>query len=223
MDCFIKKIFLDKVDEGTHSQFVRFGKGQFKNKAALKLQNSSKIKVGGSFEYAKDFAVLVSELANVNFSGVVMSKEKLDIEGEEKKKAEIYVYEVENITSDKIKEITPKTYILLLDAEGQGITLKCKKKLPKPGKSGDAKVDDKFCQIEADPKYLGKIKEALFWDIPECKKASVAHDYEITGLIMPEGEKDFEKIRIMTKRKGKITRKVEFDKKPLVKEREMIV
>jgi len=222
MDCFIKKIFTGNPDEQGHRQFVRFGKGSFVNKAALKLQKSAKIKVGGSFEYASDFAVLVSELANINFSGIVMSKEKLDIGGE-KKKAGSFVYEVENISSEKLKEIVPKVYMLLLDGEGEGISLKCKKKLPKPGKSGTAKVDDKFCLIEANMSYWGEIKEALFWDLPECKKATVVHDFIIDNLIMPEGEKDFEKIRLMTKRQGKITRKIEFDKNPIVKEKEFCV
>jgi len=221
MESFIKKIFLGKEDEQVHLQFIRFGKGKFENRALLKLQKSSGIKLSGSFEYARDFAVLASELADVKFSGIIMSKEKLDF-GNEKKKAEVFAYEVENISSEKIKEISPKAYVLLLDGEGQGIRLKCKKKLPMPGKSGTAKKDDKFCQIEADLKHWDKIKEAFFWDVPECKKVSISHDFVIESLIFPQGEKDFEKIRILTKRQGKIIRKIEANKKLLTYEKEFL-
>jgi len=98
---------------------------------------------------------------------------------------------------------------MMLDAEGQGISLKMKKKLPKPGKSGEAKIDDKFCILEADLKYWLKIKD--FFMLPDCKKAKISHTYIIEEIVMPKGEKDFAKIREMAKRKGKLIRKEEVD------------
>ena len=44
-----------------------------------------------------------------------------------------------------------------------------KKNLPKPGKSGEGKIDDKFCQLEAGFECWNRIKEMFFWDI-EGKK-----------------------------------------------------
>ncbi|MCX6748305.1 MAG: hypothetical protein NT076_01750, partial [Candidatus Pacearchaeota archaeon] len=105
---------------------------------------------------------------------------------------------------------------------GEGLNLKMGKKLPKPGKGGDAKVDDKFCQLEADLKYWPGIKETFFWDF-DGKKATVTHDFLIDNLKFPSGEKDFEKIRVMAKRMGKITRKMIVDGVEKVREADLEV
>lgn len=217
VESFIKKIWDGKAEEA-HSQFVRFGKGVFAGRAALSLNKGSSIKLGGSFEYVSEFAILVSELdANAKFSGIILSKIELSgMSG--KKKSGIIEYEVTDFQASKIQEIKDKIYALLLDAEGNGISLKSKKKLPKPGKSGELKIDDKFAVIEADLKYWDKIKEAFMF--PECKKCKVNHTISITEIIIPKDEKDFEKARILAKRKGKITRKLNIDKTEKQEERD---
>ena len=107
---------------------------------------------------------------------------------------------------------------MFLDAKADGIEFKCKKKLPKPGKS-EGKVDDKFCVLKADLKYWNKIRENFFPDVPEnAKKCAAKHTFEIQKIIIPEGEKDYEKIRIFSKRAGKIKRILEIDKKEEIKE-----
>ena len=85
MECFIKEIFNGNC-ERTHNQFVRFGKGKFENRAVLNLQKTSKIKLRGSFEWANDFVEIASELADIKFSGIILSKENLDL-GNEKNKS----------------------------------------------------------------------------------------------------------------------------------------
>ena len=100
--------------------------------------------------------------------------------------------------------------------------LKIKKKLPKPGKNED-KIDGKFCQLEVDEKSYSKIKEDLFWDLPDAKKINVKHKLFIENIIMPEGEKDFAKIRELAKRKGKIIREAEIDGQKITKEYEFEV
>lgn len=195
MECFIKKIFLGKADEACHRQFVRFSKGKFAGRAVLSLNKEASVKIGGSFEWANEFAILVSELADVKFLGIVLSKDAIEgLSG--KKKTSRYEYNFSG-NSDELRKISEKAYAMLLDTElldgeGSGISLKIKKKLPKPGKSRDAKLDDKFCQLEADLKYWPMIKEAFFWDVPECKKAKIQHEYVIDEIILPKGEKDFE-------------------------------
>ena len=220
MDSFIKKIFQGEMDEKVHNQFVRFGKGEYAGRAVLTLHKTSKVKLKGSFEYANDFINLVAELGDFNFSGVVVSKEPLDLENE-KKKAGAYYYEVSNVTSEKVRELAEKTYVMLLSVDSEDLKLKIKQKLPKPGKSGERKVDDKFCQLEADLIYYPQIKDTFFWDVPDCKKVKASHIYQVTSLKMPAKEEargDFEKIRLLTKRVGKIIRKLEVDKKELKKE-----
>ena len=217
MKSFIRKIFDKENDESVHSQFVRFGKGKYSNRAVLSLNKSDKIKARGSFEYANDFAMIACELGKeLEISGKIMSKISLkDLIGglgTEDIKRGLFVYEVAGkVDGEKLKEILKKAYISLLDIETAGIVLKTKKKLPKPGKGGEGKVDDKFCQLEADSKFWPGIKEAFYWDV-EGKKAQVLHDFIIEDIVMPNGEKDFEKIRIMSKRKGKITRRCIVDK-----------
>ncbi len=222
MDCFIKKIFQDRVDEAVHNQFVRFGKGSYEGRAVISLRKNSKVKLKGSFEFANDFVLLVSELANVKFSGVILSKKPLNLQGE-KNKAGLHVYDVSEIESEKVREISDKVYFMLLDAETSELKLKIKKKLPKPGKSGEGKVNDKFCQFEADLKFYEKIKQAFFWDVPGGKKIRAEHSYNITELIMPEGEINFEKIRLKTKRKGKIIRKLKVDGREMREEKDFEV
>jgi len=229
MDCFIKKIWQGKGEE-THGQFVRFGKGRFETRALLTLQKTSKVKVKGSFEYVNDFVLLVSELIKeIEIEGIILSKEDIsknlssnNINGvSETKKGGLFFknnIDKQKIASEILIEMFPKIYFALLDISGEGINLKIKKVLPKPGKSGEGKVNDKFCQLEADLKYYGKIKEAFFWDIPDCNKTKASHIYEITDLIYPKDEKDPAIIRLKTKRKGKIIRKLEIDKQEQIKE-----
>jgi len=210
MECFIKKVWQGKGEEA-HNCFVRFSKGRFENRAVLNLQKSAKIKLRGSFEWANDFVKVASELGEAKFSGIILSKEELkELEIIGKWKKELIEYNLE-LHSEKIKQIRDKVYCMMLDAESSEFSLKMKKKLPKPGKSGTGKIDDKFCVLEADLKFWPQIKEAFM--LPECKKCKISHTFLIEEIILPKDEKDFAKIREMAKRKGKIIRKMEVDGK----------
>lgn len=214
---FIKKIFEGKGDESAHKQFMRFGKGAYGRRALLSLRKTKSVKVKSSFEFANDFVLFVAELGEFDFDGFIWSKDEISgLSGG--KKAGKYVYEVKEFKSSQVKEIANKAYYFLLNVNSEGVKLKIKKKLPKPGKSED-KVDDKFCQMELDGKYFGKVKEDFFWDLPEAKKISVEHKFVITEIVAPQtDEKDFAKIRELAKRKGKIIRKAEVDGKEVLKE-----
>lgn len=214
---FVKNIFNGEINDFVHNQFVRFGKGNYEGRALISLHKTSKIKIKSSFEFCNDFVGFVSELGNYEFSGVIISREEikgLGLNG--KKTGGAYQYNIEKIESEKIKEIKERVSFLLLNVD-KDIKLKIKKKLPKPGKSAD-KVDDKFCQLELDLKFWGKIKEEFFWDLPECKKAKIKHTFLIENIVYPQNEKDFEKIRLLSKRKGKIIRNIEVDGKGMKKE-----
>ena len=227
---FIKKVFDKDIDEGVHQQFVRFGKGIYENRAVVKFMKSKEIKVNSTFEYANDFVKLISELAGImNVSGIILSKEEISglmsknsIKGNSETKRGGLYYEnninSQELNSEQLKILEKESYFALLDIKAEGIEFKCKKKLPKPGKSA-AKVDDKFCVLKADLKYFHKIKEEFFPDVPEdAKKCSVKHTFEIQKIIPPEGEKDYEKIRLLSKRAGKLTRILEIDKKETKRE-----
>jgi hypothetical protein len=228
---FIKKIFENKIDDSVHKQFVRFGKGTYPGRAVIKItKQPEKIKIGTSFEMANDMVEFISELGGGKVSGIVLSKEDISKSLHEKgfydidtsKKAGMFVSVIEqDCNPSELKELVSNSYACLLDIEAPGISLKSKKKLPKPGKSGDLKIDDKFCQLELNIKFWPQVKKELAFDIQnDFKKSLAVHTYIISEIIMPKGEKDFEKIRLLAKRKGKITRKITLDKQEIVKEKD---
>ena len=230
---FIKKLVEGKVDEDVHRQFTRFGKGEYGGRFLLSLWKTKKIKIKSSFEFANDLVALCSEFGNCKVSGIVMSKESLknilkekNIEGNVVvKKGGLYYENIipsQELSGEQLKALEENSYSTLLDLESKDFKLKIKKKLPKPGKNED-KIDRKFCQLEVDEKSYSKIKEDLFWDLPDAKKINVKHKLFIENIIMPEGEKDFAKIRELAKRKGKIIREVEIDGQKITKEYELEV
>lgn len=228
---FIKKIFENKVDDSVHKQFVRFGKGTYPGRAVVKItKQPDKIKIGTSFEMTNDLVEFCAGFGGGHVSGIVLSKEDISKTLHEKgfydidtlKKSGMFVSVIEKDCNEfQLKELVNNSYACLLDIEAPGISLKSKKKLPKPGKSGDLKIDDKFCQLELDIKYWSQVKSEFAFDIQnDFKKALTVHTYTITDIIMPKGEKDFAKIRLLSKRKGKITRKITLDKQEIVKEKD---
>jgi len=218
---FIKKIVDGEIDEKVHHQFVRFGKGEYKRRFLLNLMKSKKIKIKTSFEFANDLVKLSSMFGNCKVSGIVLSKKDIsDIMSQnniqcnaESKKGGIYYQNNildQELTGEKLIELEKEAYFTLLDVEGEDFKLKIKKKLPKPGKSED-KIDDKFCQLEVDEKFYSMIKDDLFWDIPDVKKVSISHEVVVSEIIIPDelkSETDYAKVREMSRRKGKITRKI---------------
>lgn len=205
MESFLKRVLTGKHDADSHRYFIRFGKGNYARRFLLSFAKGTKLKVKGSFEMANDFVKFVKENKDVKFSGSILTKSK--IAGKEgKKKAGVFAYE---IVESSIKEFE-NAYFYLLNVDDGEIKLRIKKALPKPGKDAD-KIDDSFCLMELDLKYWPKIKEAFFWDVPECKKAIVEHELKITDIEIPSGEKDPVKMRELARRKGIAVRKITAD------------
>ena len=202
----MKNIIEGKEDENAHRQFVRFGKGNYRRTFLISVSQGKKIKVRASFELANDLVAFVRENKDVKFSGKVLMLDK--VPGKVgRKKSGSFVYEI----SESSLEEFENPYFYLLDANSEDLVLKIKKKLPKPGKNV-AKIDDKFCSLDAEVSYWSKIKENFFWDLPDnFKKATIEHELVINEIVYPEGEEDSAKIRELSKRKGKIIRKVTID------------
>lgn len=212
MESFIKKIISGKTDDDSHRYVIRFGKGEYERRFLLSLAKGAKIKMKTSFEFANDLVKFVDENKKVKFSGRILSKEKISgIDG--RKKAGVFVYEVEESSLEKFEN----AYYYLLDVNDSEIVLKIKKSLPKPGKDAE-KIDDGFCSLTLEPKYWNALKNAFFWDLPECKKAIIEHKLIINEIVLPKDEKDPAKIREKALRKGKIVRKMEIDGKESSKE-----
>ncbi len=212
MDSFIKKVLTGKSDADSHRYFIRFGKGDYKRRFLISLAKGNKIKMKTSFEFANDLVKFVDENKKVKFSGKILSKEK--VAGKDgRKKAGVFVYEVSECELKEFNDV----YYYLLDVNDSEIVLKIKKSLPKPGKEAD-KIDDGFCSLIVEPKYWAALKNAFFWDLPECKKAVIEHELKIKDIILPKGEKDPAKMRELAKRKGTIIRKMILDGKETAKE-----
>src|SRR3989344_2319573 len=173
MESFIKRVLANNSDEDSHRYFTRFGKGDYKRRFLISLARGEKIKVKTSFEFANDLVKFANEDKNLKFSGKILLKEKAA--GKEgRKKAGLFVYEVSECSLREFEN----AYYYLLDANDSEIILKIKKSLPKPGKN-EEKIDDGFCSLVIDVKYWPALKNNFFWDVPECKKASIEHELKI--------------------------------------------
>jgi len=225
---FIKKIFENKIDESVHKHFIRFGKGIYDKRAIINVtKNSEKIRMSTSFEFANDLVVFVSGLAQkFSVKGVILSKEKID-GFDFRKKTGIFCATIEKeMSSYELKQLAEKAYATLLDCNAPGISLKIKKKLPKPSKTGETKVDEKFCVLELDKRFWQKLHDEFLFDLPnEMKKGKIEHSYFIKEIVLPpssEKETDFEKLRILAKKKGILQRKIIADGKEIIKEKEFV-
>ena len=206
MDSAIKKVLHGQGDETTHQYFVRYGKGTYQRRFILNLaKTKAKIKLRGSFEWANDFVAFARSLGKTNFSGVVLMREKIPGKAGKKKKG-AFAYEL----NEEGVEDFENAYFYLLNHKSDEVVLKVKKSLPKPGKDAE-KIDDKFCQLDLDMKHWEAAKETFFWDVPDCKKASINHTLHITDIVLPTGESDPAKMRELAKRAGTITRKITCD------------
>lgn len=216
---FIKKIWQKVSDDSVHKNFTRFSKGVFENKAVMNVSRNGKIKISGTYEVVNDLVELAASLVpSLKVSGIVMSRKPIQgMEGKEKKG--LYNYELnETIDGKKLAEIAGNSFYSLLDCSGNGIELTTKKKIPRPSSKGIDKVNDKFIKMQLDIKFWPKVKDEFLFNLPEGKKSRIIHKYEIKEIVLPKGEKDFEKIRVMAKRKGKLTRVAEVDGKQIVQE-----
>jgi len=209
---FIKKVFDGMVDESVHLQFQKFSKGEFLNRAMIHVKKTgNKFTIKTSAEFANEMVRAVAEKLNgsVKVTGAIVSTLDLDIEYKDKKQfqgVKRYIIDKE-MSKEEILGLLdefPKNFFAL-SFEASDSKLKIKPKAPKSGKPGkgadEPKID--FCKLVTTDAEFGK---SFVFEKPDFKEALIKHNYYITDMIMPEGEKDFAKIREMAKRKGKIVR-----------------
>ncbi|MDD5192338.1 MAG: hypothetical protein PHH54_07025 [Candidatus Nanoarchaeia archaeon] len=234
MDCFIKKIFEGKTlnDELVHFQFIKFGKGQFGEKAMIRGKNSDgNYSIDTTSEYAKELIISLAEKigkSKVSVTGALISTLNLDgrFDYKERKMAmgvKKYMIEKE-MTGQEILELCNKidrAFFALSFGFGDD-DLKIQAKSPKSAKgAGSAKKEDakakiNFCKLKTKDKEL--VKSLLLDDEMNFKKIEIKHNFEVNEIVIPKNEKDFAKIREMAKRKGKIIRELDIDGKKLKKE-----
>lgn len=228
MQSFIKKIFEDKVDEEVHQQFIKFSKGEFKNRALVSGKKTAKnVSLGLSAEFANELVKSVAEklTEKVKVTGAIVSTKDLtgEIEFKDKKQfqgVKRYILDTE-MTGEELITLCndfPKAFIAL-SFNAEDTQLKIKPKTPKtgkPGKGGEAPKAD-FCKLKTTDESL--IKEYLF-DIPSFKKVDIQHTFLIEDIEIPKDEKDPVLMREKAIRKGKIIRKINVDGNERIEEKE---
>jgi hypothetical protein len=240
MDCFIKKIFDGKTDELVHIQFQKFSRGEFKDRALIRVKDSKEIiSLSTTSEYARELVRALAEKLGDNktlVTGAIISA--LELQGfkyEERKMAmgvKKYIINRE-MTGKELIEICDgvlKAFIGLSFKVGDD-ELNIKDKSPKSmkGVSSQKKEDEDlkidFCKLKTKDR---KLIEGLVFDSEAkgVKKVEVKHDFIITDIIVPDElkkEKDFAVIREKALRKGKIIRTLDIDGKIIKKEKEFLV
>ena len=229
----IKKIFDKIFDEEVHADFLKFGRGEYKDKYLIECKKQAKnwsLKTGPEFV---NYLVKKS-LENLNgateIKGIIVStmdlSEEVDFEIVKKgnfqgiRKLTINT----SIEPSKIIELMekyPKAFFAL-SFKGENFVLKVKAKAPKSGKPGKESEDGPkvdFCSLKTNDENL--IKEILF-GVEDFNEAKVNHTINIEGIVYPENMGDLKpaEIRAQSKKKGRIIRKSIVDGKETITEAE---
>jgi len=227
----IKKIFDGNFDDEVHDHFIKFSRGDFKDKYlvnAKKQANKWAIKTGP--EFANFF--VSSGLSNcsgpIKVSGIISTT--LDLSGDIKFEIEKignfqgvkkYVINTE-VNPEEITSLVEKypRAFFALSFSNSDMDIKIKAKPPKSGKpgKGDEEVKADFCTIKTNKE---EVVREFFFDVGiDWKEIAIKHDILIDGIVYPKdmaGLKPAE-IREQSKRKGKIVRRIVVDGRERVEE-----
>lgn len=210
----IKQIFEKKIDDALHQRFIRFGKGEFE-RFLITIKKGKNLKIKTSYDFANDLVGLIAE--NIDEDAAVKGsilankdcQSELNFEIEDfKKKGKLFIATINTtLTKEQLRNLYEKfnSNFLLLNIDSIKFKLKCGKSLPKPGK----KLKDDFCSATLPLTLLDEFAFDFSHDFNEAK---IVHRIVIDEIIVPEEYKnDFEKARLMAKRKGTLTREIAFN------------
>ena len=222
---FIKKVFDKKIDEDVHMQFQKFSRGEFRNRAIVKVKKvKDKYTISTTAEFANELVRLIAEKLGNNktkVTGAIISTldlgKQIDF-NTRKQFMGIKQYGIEREISGKeileMLEKFPKVFFALSFSSGEDV-LKIKAKAPKsakPKNKDEAPVPD-FCKLITTDE---KIAKDFVWETNDFKLAEIFHDFIIESIVVPNSlkeEKDFAVVREKSLRKGKIIRRTIIDGK----------
>ena len=222
---FIKKVFDKKIDEDVHSQFQKFSRGEFRDRAIVKVKKAKdKYTIFTTAEFANEFVRLMAEKLGNNktkVTGAIISTLDLGKEidfNTRKQFMGVKQYGIEREISGKeileMLEKFPKVFFALSFSVGDEV-LKIKAKAPKsakPKNKDEAPTPD-FCKLVTNDEKIGK---DFVWETNDFKLAEIYHDFFIDSIVIPDSikhEKDFAVVREKSLRKGKIVRRAIIDGK----------
>jgi len=231
----IKKIFEGEFDDQVHNQFLKFSRGEFKNKYLINgKKQATKWAVKTGAEFANNFVynALKNIEGEVHVKGIIIStidlrdEIKFDIakvgnfQGIRKNQIDTTVNPQEILD---LMEKYPKVFFAL-SFKTDDIDLKIKAKAPKDAKAGKGDEDIKadFCTIKtSNPEVI----RPLFFDCGlNFKEISINHTLNITGIVYPEDMESLKpaEVREKAKREGILTRKIILDGRETVTEAKFI-
>ncbi len=219
----MRKIFDGIFDDEVHLAFLRFGRGQYKNKYLLHGKRQAKnwaVKTGAEYTNFLVRSCLGKIDGYVAISGVIVSTLDLknEIEFEIKKVSNFqgvrkYIIDTE-IEPSKILDLIdkyPKGFFAL-SFKGEGFVLKIKAKAPKSGKSGkdDEKPVADFCSLKIGDRT---IIDELFFGVGDFQEVSIRYEIDVTDIVYPTDIENLKptEIRELAKRKGVIKRDIDVD------------
>jgi hypothetical protein len=222
---FIKELFEGKKPAELHEEFLKFGKGEFKNKyliEAKKQKDKYTIKTSNEFTNSLVKKCLEHIHEKINVSGIIVSTFDLrqgmggfvfNPEEEIKQFMGIKQLKVDGeIEPSKILEVMKKfpRAFYALSFSTENIELKIKPKAPKSAKPSTSEKGPSadFCSLKTANHEL--IKDLLF-DAPSFNELKISHIIKVEDIRYPRDEKDPIKIRENSIRIGKITRILEID------------
>ena len=228
---FIKKVFDKAVDNDVHLQFQKFSRGEFKNRALVRVKKvKDKYTIVTTAEFANELVkTLAEKLGNekAKVTGGIISTinlkeipkyhnllEKATVKQFQGVKN--YSIDVE-ISGNEIIEIInafPKAFFALSLSTKDSI-LKIKPKAPKSAKpkNKDETPKPDFCKLITTDEKLAK---EFFFEKVDFKDAEINHDFYIDEIVVPDeikNEKDFAIVREKSHRKGRIVRRTVIDGK----------
>ncbi len=220
----IKKIFEGIFDEEVHTNFLKFGKGDYKNKFLAEGKKQAKnwsIKTGAEDVNSLTRKCLEKVGHSVVIKGAIVST--LDLRNE----AKFEIKKVSNFQGVRKHmidgEISPEDIFSLMDKypkaffalsfKGDGFVLKTKPKAPSSGKSGKEKDSEpavNFCTLKTTDKTF---IDELFFGVQDFNNIRINHTIKITDIIYPANMSELKptEIRERAKRKGIIVRTINSD------------
>jgi hypothetical protein len=220
----MKKIFDGVFDDEVHNSFLKFGRGEYKDKFLLEgKKQASKwaIKTGPEYANALVRSCLLKASNPVLIDGIIVSTSDLRDE------ISFSIQKVSNfqgVRKHVIKaEVDPQAVLDLMDThprtffglslKGDDFVLKVKKKAPtsgKPGKEKEGGPTADFCSLKTTDKDL---VDRLFFDDSSFKETKVSHTIMVDNIVYPSNMDSLspKEVREQAKRQGVIHRKVVTD------------
>ena len=221
----IKKIFDGVFDAEVHVNFLKFGRGEYKDKYLLEGKRQAKkwaVKAGAEYANFLVRRCLEKVGGSVAVKGVIVSTQRLEggknridfvkVSNFQGVRKHVIDTEVEKEKIFEMMDEHPKAFFAL-SFKGEGFVLKIKAKAPtsgKPGKEKDGGPVADFCSLKTED---GEIVDELFFGVGDFQEVKVSHTIEVSDIVYPANVEELRpaEVRELAKRKGVVKRKVVAD------------